>query len=340
MSAVDDFLSQLIDVGEAELGPEEEPNEVVPEPTKSKPPPTDFTFSQWSVGSNGKFAPVGATIPRLKAGVYIPVMVSQHSAGLEAINIHSDSIYHLPDMATQNVLEEVDRFWSNEEKYRRHKLLYKRGLLLYGVPGSGKTVTLKLLMKDLIDRDGVVVVIQHIGMAIMALKDFRRVEPSRNLILIMEDLDEIIRWNGESPVLSLLDGEDNIDRVLILATTNHPERLGARIINRPSRFDRRIEVAMPSFEARKVYLQHATSGCLDEALLDKWSKDTDKLSIAHLRELVAAVYCLDQPYDEVLARLLDMCHHVKEESGFKEAEPMGFGRPKPKAAFGFQTGSD
>lgn len=287
-------------------------------PTTPEGPPekkSNETHSQWAIGGNGKFMPVGSTIPKLKAGVYIPFS-DPGSWGLEQLNISSDGIYQLPDMATEEVLTEIHKFWNSEDRYRKHNLLYKRGLLLWGPPGGGKTVTVKLLMQEIIKRDGIVINVNHVGLAIMALKAIRRIEPTRNLIVVFEDIDEIINYSGEAAVLSMLDGENNIDNILQVATTNYPEKLGARIINRPSRFDRRIYVGMPGEEARQTYLIKATQDGLHEREVQKWVKDTDGMSIAHLRELVAAVYCLDQPYVDVIDRLKAMSIPPKPESGF------------------------
>jgi hypothetical protein len=191
------------------------------------------------------------------------------------------------------------------------------------VHNSGKTITCKLLMNELVRRDGVVIVAQSIRLTIMCMKAIRRIEPKRNLIVLLEDIDEIINHNGESEVLSMLDGENNVDNILHLATTNHPERLGARIINRPSRFDRRVYVGLPEVPARTAYLRKSTNDGLDEATLTKWVTDTQDMSIAHLRELVAAVYCLEQPYDDVIERLKKMAEQVKSEDEFKKRS-MGF----------------
>lgn len=283
------------------------------------------THTQWALGGNGRFMPVGATAPTLPAGIY-ETFATPGMWGLEQTTISSDGIYLLPDMATKTVMDEAKKFWASEARYRKHNLLYKRGIILWGPPGGGKTVAIKLLMNELVRRDGIVILAQNIQLTILCLKAIRRIEPKRNLIVVLEDIDEIIQSNGESHILSMLDGENNVDNILHLATTNHPDRIGARIINRPSRFDRRIYVDMPNDDARRAYLDKATQSSVDSEQLDKWVADTQGLSIAHLRELVAAVHCLDQPYDEVLDRLKKMAIPVKSDDGFKR-KGVGFRSP-------------
>lgn len=297
----------------------------------------DETHSQWAVNGNSRFCPVGDTVQKLKAGVYAPFAVPG-MYGLEELSITSDGIYSLPDMATEIVLKEVQQFWNSEDKYRKHNLLFKRGILCWGPPGSGKTITVKLLMQELVKRDGIVIIINSISIAIEVLKALRRIEPKRHLIMVFEDIDEIIYANGEAIVLSLLDGEHNLDRILALATTNFPEKLGARILNRPSRFDRRVYIGMPEAPAREVYLIKATQDGLDKKQLVKWVKDTSGMSIAHLRELVAAVYCLEQPYGEVIERLRHMSVQPKGESGFTD-KLAGFSVPSAKTPFFSASGS-
>jgi hypothetical protein len=318
-----DILMREIDSADEARGPHGvsgAPIEATPDEPKKKG--DDGNHSQWALGGNDRFIPVGSTAPRLTAGVYEP-FTTPGAWGLEKVGVASDGLYTLPDMATDAVLKEVQTFWSSESKYRKHNLLYKRGIILWGPPGGGKTACIKLLMNELVKQDGIVILASNVNLVIMVLKALRRIEPTRNIIVVFEDIDEIINYNGESGVLSMLDGENNVDNILHLASTNYPERLGARIINRPSRFDRRVYVGMPSREARAAYLSQATGGELTGAQLDTWVGDTDQLSIAHLRELIAAVHCLDQPYAEVLERLKAMTSPIKSEDGFK-AKNLGF----------------
>lgn len=186
---------------------------------------------------------------------------------------------------------------------------------LFVMVNSGKSITLNLLMKELISLSGIVLLCGNPEWLVHMMQRVRQMEPERPIIVVLEDLDEIIEKYGEHTILSMLDGENQISNIVYVATTNFPLKLGPRIINRPSRFDERIFVGMPSSQARKAYLKHSAKD-LDEVTINKWVADTKGFSIAHLRELVAACYCLDQKYDDIMQRLNNMTKQPKSVDGF------------------------
>jgi hypothetical protein len=295
-------------------------------PQKGESPIASITqsgdFCQWSAGSNETFRPSGKRRETLPSGVYV---VDADSMGpfFMRTKVVTDNLIELDDAATVRVLPSCRKFWNSKAEYVKRGVLYKRGLLLWGPAGSGKTATLALLMKDLLGKDGLVFICQNPALLSQMLAILRRIEPDRNLIVVLEDIDELVNRFGEHDMLALLDGETQIDNVVNIATTNYPERLGARIINRPSRFDERILIGMPNPQARWKYLRHITkSETMNDDTLRQWVKSTEGFSVAHLRELAVAVFCLDQPFEEVLERLSKMQYQPKALKEFSR-QPIG-----------------
>lgn len=275
------------------------------------------SYCQWSVLPNDAFLPSGPKVPTLEAGVY---NVGSTEAGPVFIKTRliTDSLVELDDSANEQVLASMKKFWESKHEYTKRSIIYKRGILLEGPAGSGKTSTVNLLTNTLVSMGGIVLICGHPGIMATALDALRRIEPDRNLIVIYEDIDELIRQFNEHGLLSLLDGESQVDNVVHIATTNFPEVLGARICNRPSRFDERITVGMPTERARNTYLHHVLrEETITEIEIQKWVADTADFSVAHLRELAVAVFCLKQDYDTVLGRLKAMQIKPKSIPEFK-----------------------
>ncbi len=284
--------------------------------TDVKAAKTDLDFSQWQVGPNGKFRAAAQTIKKLHAGIY-KILSDDAGIFLQLQNVLNDNIVKLPETANTVVLEGMKKFWASKARYEKYGLVYKRGVLMFGPPGAGKSITINLLMHELISMGGIVLLCGHPELTETMLARIRSMEPTRSIIVVLEDIDEIIDKYGEHSILSMLDGENQISNIVYIATTNYPERLGARIVNRPSRFDERIMVGMPSALARKTYLETVCPSLTEEQLA-LWVKDTDGFSIAHLRELVAAAFCLEQPYEDVIKRLNSMGEKPKFVDGFSK----------------------
>lgn len=263
--------------------------------------------SQWSKLGSGLYRASGVTKPKLPAGVYTAGYDSQGNLVFARREIITDELIELPDTASERVMAGIDTFWLAKDRFGLKKQIFKRGILLWGQPGSGKTALITQLTQKLIAKDGIVFYLDHPELAAAALTQFRKIESDRHLICVLEDIDEMVTRYGEHALLNLLDGETQIKNVVFLATTNYPDRLAKRIINRPSRFDEVIKVGMPSDNARRIYLRSKFSyEELNNDEMEQWVNDTKDFSIAHLRELTVCVFCLKRDYNETIERLRHM----------------------------------
>ncbi len=207
----------------------------------------------WARHDNAYFG-CDEAVHTLPAGMYTIEANPQQGIYFKNFTPDLDDLLSLDDSASENVYNHVEKFWRSEESYRRFNVVWKRGIMLWGPPGSGKTTCVHMVAKAVIDRGGIAVFIKEPNVAHLGLQMFRRIEPERPVVVIMEDIDAIVGRHGEAELLALLDGELQIQKVLYIATTNYPEKLDPRLMNRPSRFDVVQLIKMPSELARRQYL--------------------------------------------------------------------------------------
>jgi ATPase family associated with various cellular activities (AAA) len=264
--------------------------------------------------SGDAFFPVTEVVNALPAGAY-RCRASNRGPYLERMPIEIDSLLTLPDGAVEMLLAEFKKFWTLRANFSERGFTFKRGLMMWGPPGSGKTSAIWQMTQELVRlHQGIVVFIEEPSLATACIGLLRRIEPERPMITIMEDLDALVSQYGDHGFLALLDGETQISNVVHVATTNYPEYLDRRFVDRPSRFDTIIRVGMPSADARRVYFK-AKEASLDDVTLERWVRHTGDYSIAHLREVIIAIKCFGQAEDAVFNRLDEMRQQKIESDG-------------------------
>lgn len=281
--------------------------------------------SCWAQAGNS-FFPVNDVVKTIPPGAY-RCMMSQTGPYLEKMRIQTDNLLALPDSATEVLLKEFSQFWELKPAFDERGFTFKRGMLMWGPPGSGKTSAVWQMTQRLVaDHAGIVIFVEDPQVAVWCLTVLRRIEPNRPMITVMEDIDAIIGHHGEHGLLALLDGEFQISNVVHVATTNYPHMLDRRFIDRPSRFDTIMKVGMPSWEAREVYLK-AKEPNIDADTINRWVARTEGYSVAHLREVCIATQCFKQSEEHVFERLDKMRQVLNlDETGDNERQSAGFVR--------------
>jgi len=275
-------------------------------------------YTQWSTPDAKRYLPTYSTENKMKPGVYDICHDPNVGYYFEQVTVNIEGLLRFPQTNIENVVSEIQNFWDREDLFAKYELPFKRGIIMWGPAGSGKSCIIKLITKDVIARQGIVVRFRNPGLFITGMKFFREIEPETPVVVLMEDIDSIIESYSESDVLNILDGINDVRKMVFLATTNYPEKLGARIINRPSRFDKRFKIGYPNAESRKLYLEFLFKDTNSEKYdLNQWVKDTAKFSIAHLKELFTAVVILGDEYAKSIKTLSTMKEDISshEDNG-------------------------
>jgi len=249
------------------------------------------------------FRHAGEQTPILPAGMYVPKFNRQTGDfWLEKMEVTTDNIIDLPSPEYSRVTKEIEQFLKPETKVKFIELgfMYKRSALLYGLPGTGKTLIANRIIADSIKKGAVVIwgsvelnLIDH------TFKILNNTQPDVITMVIFEEFDSIVR-EYESELLTLLDGQVQKNNVIYLATTNYLDKIPKRIY-RPGRFSSVIEVTFPNADARTVYFKHKLG---DIQGLNELVNKTNGLSIDELKEIIQSVYILNYNVDEEIQRLL------------------------------------
>ena len=197
----------------------------------------------------------------------------------------------LPAALADELRADLPRFFAARETYERYGVPWKRGLLLIGPPGNGKTHAVKamvgalglpcLYVKSLTACDG-----EHASIR----RVFERARRTQPCLVVLEDVDSLVHDKNRSFFLNELDGFAANTGVVVIGTTNHPERLDSSILDRPSRFDRKFYFELPAAAERLRYVESWNERLQPEMRLDDASAaavaaDTDGFSFAYLKEL-------------------------------------------------------
>ncbi|MCO5157838.1 MAG: ATP-binding protein [Aquamicrobium sp.] len=260
------------------------------------------TGAAWAT-SNGRFWVPTPIANRLPCGVYSVAVSQRLGPYLDQVRVVKDDLVVLPGMGADVVLDEIEQFVQRKDRYKARGVVHKRGIIMEGPPGSGKTSNTELMIELFVNKfDGVVFLAQDPSAVALGIGLIRKREPERLIMVVIEDIDAVVRGGGEEHLLNLLDGKHQADGVVVVATTNHLNKLPDRIANRPSRFDLVVQIGLPAAEARDAFLK-AKEPQMSDAQRKAVVDITDGYSIAHLKELMLLTEVYEMPLEAAHARI-------------------------------------
>lgn len=269
------------------------------------------TFVQFAVLDGNTVSASRSTVGKLEAGVYdITVDYNTGMPVYSKKSIKSDSLLRFEDSRYNTVMEEVNGFWDMGPKYEELGYIHKRGFLMYGRPGVGKSCLSRLVIEDAINKDCVVFFSKDFREAVKCIQTFREIEESRKVLFVFEDLDEILGYSEHS-FLEFMDGEDSLNGCLVLATTNYPERLPERVL-RAGRMDVKVEIHNPPATGRAAYFKSKVPLMAEESL-QEMVDSTDDFSFAECREFLVNHLLYSNPIQRA-AQLVKAVDRLRVES--------------------------
>ena len=255
----------------------------------------------------------------LMAGVWFLIMRRMGQAGSGVMSIGKSKAKEITGEMTgvkfENVggvdeveveLKEIIEFLKDPQRFTRLGAKLPKGVLLVGAPGTGKTLLARATAGEagvpFFSISGSDFVEMFVGVGAARVRDlFEQAKRRAPCIVFIDEVDAIgqsratvgaLGTNDEreqtlNQLLAEMDGFEPNQGVIIMAATNRPEILD-RALLRPGRFDRQIEVSLPTETGRRQILQiHTHDVQLDvDADLDRIAQITAGFSGADLANIV------------------------------------------------------
>jgi transitional endoplasmic reticulum ATPase len=191
---------------------------------------------------------------------------------IETPNVHWDEVGGLEEVK-QALKEAVEWPLKNPERFTRLGIQPPKGILLQGPPGCGKTLLARAVATEseanFLSIRGPEIFSKWVGESEKAIREtFRKARMAAPSIIFFDEFDALVPTRGGggdnrvterviSQLLTEIDGLLSLQNIVVIAATNRPDMIDPAIL-RPGRFDRRVYVPPPDYDARLRILQIKT----------------------------------------------------------------------------------
>lgn len=220
------------------------------------------------------------------------------------------------------LFQDIDRYFANLDKFEKYSFSNIRKCMLYGPPGTGKSSMIANVLRKYKETYRIIYFSGSIFDLNLYFADYENdLVPT---IIIFEDVDDqFSEGNVDSGVLNMLEGFDMPKPkagVYIIFTTNHPEDIDPRIINRPGRIDIKIEVGALTgkyvSECVKLYLPDEMFRQISEKQIALCEGHTGTMiKMICKNAIIESLYPSEKKFDQIF---VDAVKAMAEFVGYKE----------------------
>ena len=287
-------------------------------------------------------------LPKARAGSSITSMEMQDFSKDKKAALNFDAVAGNEE-AKESLMDIVD-FLKNPEKYQKYGARMPKGVILYGDPGTGKTLLAKAVAGEagvpfyaLSGSDFVQV---YVGVGAARVRNlFKKAKSHGKAVIFIDEIDAIgkARGNGKNgssndekdqtlnALLTEMSGFGQEEGIVVIAATNRLDMLDKALL-RPGRFDRHIEVSLPDVNAReKILSLHFKNKPHENLDIKDIAKKTVYFSGAKLESLVneSAILAAKDNSNSITSAHIEAAYSItlagyekKERSHLKEEDKL------------------
>jgi transitional endoplasmic reticulum ATPase len=238
-----------------------------------------------------------------------------------------DRVANLSDVK-QRLTESVIWQMKDPERFTRLGIEPPRGLLLYGLPGTGKTFVVRALANEsgaaFFTVKGAELLDKWVGESERAVREvFARARAVAPAILFFDEIDALapVRGNSSNSVtdsvvaalLTEMDGVSDRGDVFVIGATNRKDLVDSALL-RPGRLEVHLRLGLPGTEARRAFFEISDVPFAEDVAVDQLAGGTDGMSFAELSGLLraAALHALRRESSAIAVTRADLDRALAE----------------------------
>lgn len=236
--------------------------------------------------------------------------------GFELFNKEIDNLISFKEGIVNETIERVKDFFSEKtiSLYKEMKVCHKVGMLLHGPPGTGKTSTVMLIMKELVDNLNCICLIctdNNLNFIMGAINLLRKEGYTGPICLFIDEVEDAFSSELGS-YLTFLDGEKSVEGLIFIGCTNHINEIPDKIKYRKSRIKHLIEINRFPDTVYQHYIKEKIPSLNDKEVIEiAYKAGEANLTIDQLKHVLVDHRLENIPLDKAIQEVKK--HIVQED---------------------------
>ena len=264
----------------------------------------------WASEDGESFHPAKPVYSEIPRGIYSLNYSLEHGAHLSKIHFKNDNPVEILNSYYQDIKDDFNSFINLKSKYKSSGIEYNRAILIHGQPGCGKKYLCRRVAESY---DGIVVYVEDPTDLSSFISFIKESNNDADILIIMEEFGVSLEKYGISAAKNILKSNDSGDGIYFIATTNFEAKIAEFLTDKPGMFEEKYFIEYPDELERGQYIKSFCEKLdikISKSKVGKISKETNGLSIGHIKNLIESVELYGYNYLEKLEELKEMRDNI------------------------------